>query len=126
METAKEANSVLKGGCDYIPTQRDRITGNVTIEKKTLPVKNRDAIIFDDIISSGGTMIKAVSWVKEQGAKRVYAACVHPLLIGDTRDKILKAGADGVIGTDSVPSPVSEVSVAPLIAEALKKRAVSA
>jgi len=126
MSTAEEANKVLKGGCDYISTQRDRVTGNVTIEKKTLPVKNRDAIIFDDIISSGGTMIKAVSWVKEQGAKRVYAACVHPLLIGDTRDKILKAGADGVVGTDSVPSPVSEVSVAPLIAEALKKRAVSA
>jgi len=126
METAAEANRVLKGGCDYIPTQRDRATGNVTIEKKTLPVKNRQAIIFDDIISSGGTMIKAVGWVKAQGASRVYAACVHPLLIGDTRDKILKAGADGVIGTDCVPSQVSEVSVAPLIAGALKKRAVPA
>jgi len=125
MGTAVEAGKVLKGRCDYIPTQRDRVTGNVTIEKKTLPVKNRDVVIFDDIISSGGTMIKAVSWVKGQGARRVYAACVHPLLIGDTRDKILKAGADGVVGTDSVPSPVSEVSVAPLIAEALKKRAVS-
>jgi len=126
MSTAIEADKVLKGGCDYIPTQRDRVTGNVTIEKKTLPVKNRDTVIFDDIISSGGTMIKAVGWVKEQGARKVYAACVHPLLIGDTRDKILKAGADGIVGTDSVPSPVSEVSVAPLIAEALKKRAASA
>jgi len=126
METAAEANRVLRGGSDYIPTQRDRVTGNVTIEKKILPVKNRDAIIFDDIISSGGTMIKAVGLVKEQGARRVYAACVHPLLIGDTRDKILKAGAEGVVGTDSVPNSVSEVSVAPLIAEALKGRAVPA
>jgi len=125
MSTAVEADKVLKGGCNYISTQRDRVTGNVVIEKKTIPLKNRDAVIFDDIISSGGTMIKAVSWVKEQGAKRVYAACVHPLLIGDVKDKILKAGADGVVGTDSVPSPVSEISVAPLIVEALKKRAVS-
>jgi len=122
METAAEASKVLKGGCDYIPTQRDRVTGNVTIEKKMLPVKNRDVIIFDDIISSGGTMIKAVRWVKEQGARRVYAACVHPILIGDTRDRILKAGADGVVGTDSIPSTVSQVSIAPLIADALKKR----
>ncbi len=121
MPTAVEADKVLKGGCDYIPTQRDRITGNVTIEKKTMPVKNRTAIIFDDIISSGGTMIKAISWLKEQGASRVYAACVHPLLIGDTKDKILKAGAEGVVGTDTVSSSVSEVSIAPLIAEALKK-----
>lgn len=124
METAKEADRVLKGGCDYIPTQRDRITGAVTIEKKALPVKNRYAIIFDDVISGGGTMIKAVGWVKEQGARSVYAACVHPLLIGDTKDKILKAGATAVVGTDSVSSLISEVSIAPLIAEALKKRAV--
>lgn len=123
MGTAVEADKVLKGGCNYISTQRDRVTGNVKIEEKTLPVKNRDAIIFDDIISSGGTMIKAVAWVKKQGAKRVYATCVHPLLIGDTKNKILKAGADGIVGTDTVPSSVSEVSVAPLIAEVLKKRA---
>jgi len=124
METAAEANRVLKGGCDYLSTQRDRVTGSVTIEKKALPVKNRDAIIFDDIISAGSTMIKAVAWVKEQKARRVYVACVHPLLLGDTKDKILKASADAVIGTDTVPSPVSEVSVAPLIAQALRKRAV--
>ena len=121
LPTAVEADKVLRGGCDCIPTKRDRVTGNVTIEKKPMPVKNRTAIVFDDIISSGGTMIKAVSWLKEQGASKVYAACVHPLLIGDTKDKILKAGAEGVVGTDTVSSSVSEVSVAPLIAEALKK-----
>jgi len=125
MGTAVEADKVLKGGCNYIPTQRDRVTGNVTMEKKALPVKNRDVVIFDDIISSGGTMIKAVGWVKEQGARRVYAACVHPLLIGDTKDRILKTGANGVVGTDSVPSPISKVSIAPLIVGALKKRDAS-
>ena len=121
MDTAVEASKVLEDKYDYIPTQRDRVTGNVTIEKKTLPVKNKDVIIFDDIISSGGTMIKAVAWVKEQGAKRVYAACVHPLLIGDVKEKILKSGADGIVGTDTVSSSVSLVSVAPLIVQALKK-----
>lgn len=120
--TAVEANNVLKGEYEYIPTQRDRTTGNVTIEKKPLPVKNRNVIIFDDIISSGGTTTKSVTWVKEQGAKRIYAACVHPLLIGDAKEKILKSGADGIVGTDTVSSPVSVVSIAPLVAEALRKR----
>ena len=119
---AAEANKVLKGGYDYISTQRDRVTGKVTIERKALPVKNRDVIIFDDIISSGGTMIKAVRLVKEQDAQRVYVACVHPLLIGDAKEKILKNGANGIVGTDSVPSSVSVVSVALLIVEALYKR----
>jgi ribose-phosphate pyrophosphokinase len=125
LNTAAEANKVLKGGCDYIPTKRDRVTGNVTIEKKTLPIKNRDALIFDDIISSGGTMIKAVSWVKEQGAKRIYAACVHALLTEEVKNCILSAGAEGVVSTNSVPSPYSEVSIAPLIAVALKRRDAS-
>ncbi len=122
LNTVVETDRILKGGYDYVPTQRDRVTGNVVIEKKALPLKNRIAVVFDDIISSGGTMIKAVSWVKEQGAERVYAACVHALLTDETKNRILKAGADDVIGTDTVPSPFSEVSVAPLVASALKKR----
>lgn len=116
---AIQADSVLEGGYGYASTQRDKVTGEVTIEEKTLPIKNRDVVIFDDIISSGGTMARAVEWAKKQGARRVYVACVHPLLIGDAKDKILESGAEGIIGTDSVPSPFSVVSVAPLIAKAL-------
>lgn len=119
---ATEADSVLKGGFDYISTKRDVITGNVTIEEKKLPVRNRDVIIFDDVISSGGTMAKAVKLVKEQGARRVYSACVHPLLMSGAQKRILENGAEGIIGTDTVPSPVSKVSIAPLISKALTKK----
>ncbi len=122
LATAVEADKVLEGGYGYISTQRDRITGKVTIEEKPLPVKGRDVIVFDDIISSGGTMVKAVAWAREQGARTVHAACVHPLLIGDAENKIFQSGADSIVGTDSVPSHISVVSVAPLIAEALVKR----
>ena len=116
---ATEADSVLKGGFDYISTKRDVTTGNVMLEEKELQIKNRDAIIFDDIISSGGTMAKAVKFVKEQGAKKVYSACVHPLLVGNAEKRILENGAEEIIGTDSVPSLVSKVSIAPLISKAL-------
>ncbi len=122
LATAVEADKVLEGGYGYISTQRDRTTGKVTIEEKPLPVKGRDVIIFDDIISSGGTMAKAVAWTRKQGARTVHAACVHPLLIGDAENKIIQSGADSMVGTDSVPSHISVVSVAPLIAEALVKR----
>ncbi len=76
-------------------------------------------IIFDDIISTGGTVADAVRIMKKQGAKRVYAACAHPLLIDEAQNRILKSGAEGIVGTDCVSSPVSIVSVAPLIAKAL-------
>jgi ribose-phosphate pyrophosphokinase len=122
LATAMEADKVLQGGYGYISTRRDRITGKVTVEEKPLPVKGRDVIIFDDIISSGGTMAKAAAWARKQGARTVHAACVHPLLIGNAENRILQSGANSIVGTDSVPSHVSVVSVAPLIAEALVKR----
>jgi len=122
LNMAAEADSVLKGVFDYISTKRDVITGNVTLEEKELPVKDRDVIIFDDIISSGGTMAKAIKFVKEQGAMKAYAACVHPLLMGDAQKRILENGAEEIIGTDSVPTPVGKVSIAPLISKVLAKK----
>jgi len=119
LSVATEADGVLKGGFDYVSTRRDVVTGSVTLEEKELRLENRDVIIFDDIISSGGTMAKAVKFVKEQGAKKVYSACVHPLLMGDAKKRILENGAEDIIGTDSVPSSVSKVSIAPLISKAL-------
>jgi len=54
------------------------------------------------------------------GAEKVYAACTHPLLMGEALRKVLQSGIEELVGTDTVPSPVSKVSVAPLIAQALK------
>jgi ribose-phosphate pyrophosphokinase len=121
LDTAVEAGKVLGGNYDYVPTQRDVVTGNVTLEKKSLAVKDKTVVVVDDIISSGGTMIKTVAWVKEQGAEHVYVGCVHPLLSDEVIEKIVKAGADEIVGTDSVPNKVSKVTVAPLIVQALKK-----
>lgn len=99
---------------------RDRDTGEITMKGKAMPVRGREVAIVDDIISTGGTMAKAIEMIKSQGAKRIFAACTHPLLIGNARFRILKAGAELIIGTDSIPSDVSCISVADLIAEALK------
>jgi ribose-phosphate pyrophosphokinase len=120
LDVAAEADKTLNGGYGYVPTQRNRMTGEVTIEKRSFPVKGRDVVVFDDVMSSGKSMAKAVAWIKKQGAGRVYVACVHVILVGDGKDHVLKSGAESIIGTDSVPGPLSEVSIAPLIANALK------
>jgi ribose-phosphate pyrophosphokinase len=123
IDMAIEASKILGGEYGWLKKERDKITGEIIVEKKLFDIKGRDAIVFDDIISTGGTMATAVKILKEQGARRVYAACVHPLLIGDAKERILKSGADGIVGTNSVQGPASTVSLAPLIAEALKKEA---
>jgi len=118
----EEAKNVLGGECGYLEKHRDRYTGQVTTEKKSLNVKGTIVIIFDDIISTGGTIVLAAKIMRELGASNVYAACVHPLLIGDAEKKIMEAGVKEIVGTDSVPSHVSKVSIAPLIADALTKK----
>jgi len=117
---ALEASKVLGGEYGWLRKERDRYTGEVTTERKRLNVKDKNVIVFDDIISTGGTTANAVKILKEQGARRVFAACAHPLMVENAEEKILRGGAEGIVGTDSVPSRFSVVSVAPLIAEALR------
>ncbi|MEM3090538.1 MAG: ribose-phosphate diphosphokinase [Candidatus Bathyarchaeia archaeon] len=121
IEIAEEASKVLGGDFGYLEKQRDRYTGRVTVEKKEFAVKGKTAIIFDDIISTGGTIVAAANILKELGAAKVYAACVHPLLVGDAEKRIREAGVEEIIGTDSVPSPVSKVSLASLLAQTLRE-----
>ena len=120
LELAERASRTLGDGFGWLQKERSRITGEVKVEEKTLDVSGRTVIIFDDMISTGGTVIAALEVLKKQGASRVYAACTHPLLVRDALKRILASGCDGVIGTDSVPSPVSVVSIAGLLARELR------
>lgn len=120
MYIAQQAQQVLGGEAGHMEKQRDRYTGQTSQTIKGLNVKGKTVIIFDDIISTGGTIVGAAKILQEQGAAKVFAACVHPLLIGDAEKRILDAGVEEIVGTDSVPSRNSKVTLAPLIAKALK------
>ena len=120
MHIADEAKQALGGEAGHLEKQRDRYTGQVNVAKKDFNVKGQTAIIFDDIISTGGTIVGAAKILKELGAAEIYAACVHALLIGDAEKRILDAGVEEIVGTDSVSSLASKVSLAPLISKELK------
>ena len=122
MYIADEAKKVLKGENGHLEKERDRYTGQVKIAKKQFDVKGATAIVFDDIISTGGTIVNAAKILKGLGASRIFAACVHPLLVGDAEKRILDAGVEEIIGTDSVPSEVSKVTLAPLISKEIRSR----
>jgi ribose-phosphate pyrophosphokinase len=120
MYIAEQAQRVLGGGAGHLDKRRDRYTGLTTQTGENLNVKGKAVIIFDDIISTGGTIIGAANIIRELGATKVFAACVHPVLVGDAEQCLLAAGVEEVVGTDSVSSKISKVSLAPLIAKALK------
>ncbi len=117
---AEQAKVVLGGESGNLEKTRDRYTGQTTHSGAHLDVKGKTAIVFDDIISTGGTIVSAAKILREQGAKHIYTACVHGLLIGDAEKRILDAGVEEIVSTDSVPSHNSKVSLAPLLSEALK------
>lgn len=117
---AQEIANILDCESDYL--EKIRISPDkVDTKPKNLDVDGRDAVIIDDIISTGGTIVNACGILRKHGAKKILVSCVHPVLVEDALLKIFAAGADDVVGTDTLKSEVSSVSVASLVADALKK-----
>ena len=115
-EFAKEFNS------EYIALEkkRDRKTGKVEIISRNMKeVAGRDLILVDDMISTGGSIIKATQFLKKQKCKRVYVACTHALLMNDAEKKIKKSGITSIISTNTIPSKTSLVDVSNTIAKAI-------
>jgi len=87
-------------------------------------VKGKNCIIVDDIIDTGGTLIKAANKLKENGAKSVMAMCTHGLLSGNGLQNIESSTIDKLILTDTIPlkqasDKVEIVTVAHLLAEVI-------
>jgi ribose-phosphate pyrophosphokinase len=100
--------------------QKKRIDGNtVEIKPKNLDIEGKIVAIVDDIIATGGTVIKAAEQLKQQGATKVYAACTHGLFTGGSLPK-LQAACEAVFSTDTLERPTSAISSAGCIAERLK------
>ena len=90
-------------------------------------VKGMNAVIFDDEISSGGSMKRASIAIKELGAKKVYAACTHAVFGTGIRENIMNSKFEEVVVTNTIPvnfnppiANLSVLSVAPLFGEAIK------
>ncbi|MBN1683007.1 ribose-phosphate diphosphokinase [Candidatus Bathyarchaeota archaeon] len=114
---AKIASDLLKGGYGYFEKVRDRKTGQITMIVKDFDVIGKKAIVFDDIISTGGTMAQAVAGLKSQGATKVGVSCTHALFMSGAEERIMNAGADYIIASDSVETAYSKVTIAESIAQ---------
>lgn len=91
-------------------------------------IDGKTCLIVDDIISTGGTLLKAVDLLMEKGAQRVFAATTHGLFAGDAIEAIASSPIEEVIVTDTVPisaearhNKVTVLSVAPLLGEAIRR-----
>jgi ribose-phosphate pyrophosphokinase len=92
-------------------------------------VENKDCIIVDDIADTAGTLCNAASALKENGATKVYAYIVHPVLSGNAIEKISKSKLDQLVVTDTIPlseeaqacKKIRIITMAPTLAEAIRR-----
>ncbi len=87
-------------------------------------VKDKNLIIVDDLIDTGGTMINATIALKEKGAKNIYACCTHPILSGQAVERINNSLFTEVVVTNTIPfslqsDKIRVLSVAELFGEAI-------
>ena len=87
-----------------------------TIEKmeREFDVEGKNVLIIDDMISTGGTMVRAVGNVRNGKAKKVLCAATHGFFLKGSLEK-LKDVSDGVFTTNSIPNPAAEVDIMDLI-----------
>ena len=91
-------------------------------------IRNRSALIVDDIIDTAGTLVKTAEALTKEGATQVYAACTHAVLSGPAVERIAKSHLTEVVATDSVPlseagrqgSKIKVLSVADLLARGIR------
>jgi len=92
-------------------------------------VKGKNAVIVDDIVATGSSLVEAVEGLRKKGVKDVYAAISHGILSGNAVDRIKNCSAlKELVITDSIPLKrakqahnIKVVSVAPLLAEAIHR-----
>jgi ribose-phosphate pyrophosphokinase len=134
------------GGVERTRALSRRINSSIAIIDKRRPapgksevmnivgnVKNKNCIIVDDIIDSGGTIVNAVQALKNKGANDVYVFITHAVLSGEAINKIEKSKIKKLIATDTIDNSkkitnskkIEIISIAPIISEAMKRIANS-
>ncbi|MBZ2279136.1 ribose-phosphate pyrophosphokinase [Buchnera aphidicola] len=92
-------------------------------------VANRDCILVDDMIDTGGTLCKAAEALKERGAKRVFAYATHPIFSGEAFNNLKKSTLDEVVVCDTIPLSkniqvlpnVRTLTLSGMLAEAIRR-----
>ena len=134
------------GGVERTRALSRRINSSIAIIDKRRPrpgksevmnivgnVKNKNCVIVDDIIDSGGTIVNAAKALKEKEAKDVYVYITHAVLSGVAMQKIEESQIKKLITTDTIDNSkkvikskkIEIISLAPMISEAMKRIANS-
>lgn len=120
----KENSEKFANGLDTtsiaLNKHRNRKTGSLSIlSKKPKLAGKQDLVIFDDMVSTGRSVIKTIEFLGKKNFKNIFLACTHPVLVGDSESMVKKAGVSQIIGTNSVEGKFAKIDLSDLIAKSI-------
>jgi ribose-phosphate pyrophosphokinase len=109
-----------------VKKERDHKTGEIKATGEIPDLSGKELIIFDDIASSGSTMLKAIEMARKAKADKIICIVIHALdvmnkNIGKNSIAAIKEACDGYYASDTIENPVEAFSVVDQVAEFLKK-----
>jgi ribose-phosphate pyrophosphokinase len=111
-----------RAGVDWVVGDKVRLGARrVRLTLPPLPACRR-AVLIDDIASSGATLAAAARALRRAGVATVEVAVVHAICAPGALDRIRRAGVRRVVSCDTIPHPTNAITVAPLLAAALRGR----
>lgn len=127
VERARSFAKKLRAPLAIIDKRREDAT-TVEVMNVIGDVAGRVCLIVDDMIDTGGTLVRGAKTLKEKGAERVFACCVHGVFAGDALDIICKSDLEQVVTTNSIPlqgngrncNRIKVLSIGKLLAEAIR------
>ncbi|UCE34136.1 MAG: ribose-phosphate pyrophosphokinase [Deltaproteobacteria bacterium] len=128
VERARAFAKRLNASLAIIDKRRDE--PNVSVAMNIIgDIKGKTAVILDDMVDTGGTLVEAAEALVQNGAAEVYACCTHPVLSGNATKKIEASSIKSLLTTNTVPlsreaskcPKIDVVSVAEILGEAIKR-----
>ena len=128
VERARAFAKRLNASLAIIDKRRDE--PNVSVAMNIIgDIKGKTAVILDDMVDTGGTLVEAAEALVQNGAAEVYACCTHPVLSGNATKKIEESSIKSLLTTNTVPlsreasksRKIDVVSVAEIFGEAIKR-----
>jgi ribose-phosphate pyrophosphokinase len=128
VERARELGKRLNAALAIIDKRREK--ANVSKVMHIIgDVKGKVAILLDDMIDTGGTIVQAAEAIKTNGADDVYACCAHPVLSGNAVERIADSPIKELIVTNTIPlsegakklQKIKVLDVSPILGEAIKR-----
>ena len=128
VERARELGKRLNASLAIIDKRREK--ANVSKVMRIIGnVKNKTAILLDDMIDTGGTIVQAAEALSADGAKTVFACCSHAVLSGNAVERIETSPIKELIATNTIPlsdaarkvKKIKVLDVSPILGEAIKR-----